>query len=149
MTTVSAEGLAFGLIGESAFVVYHRFTDAAWRAYIDSCCDLLVTHGPQTIRTNLIVGSQRVPTAAQRAAFVQRVKHMPQRVAIVSDSVLERGTLNAMSFLTRVPLDVKPFAPRSFDAALTYLGEKAAFDRVAMAAEVRRLAVHVGLPWCP
>lgn len=82
------------------------------------------------------------PNAAQRAQLAKEhgaAMAMVKRVAFCTESVLVRGAMTALGWVSRAPTTVRPFWLTERDKALEWLAESAVFDRTEAIAEIQRM----------
>jgi hypothetical protein len=124
-------------------VVGTELSDAGWDAYI--------AYGEETARSPYVAltfSPHTSPNSAQRAKLAQRIglqMRLCRRVALVSDVLLARVAVTAMSWLTLHKIPMRSFKSGSSRAALAWLAEEMPFDRSEVEITLSALARDVGL----
>lgn len=136
-------GLGMAICGE-------RFTEADWDAYVECW---RTTIGPRIASEKsgfLIFAPDDGPSAKQRAQLsgdVQIAACMKQctRLALVTDSVMVRGAVTAMNWLSGAGSTSRTFSPSQLDSAMKWLAEGTAFSIPTATVVVRTLAAKVNV----
>ena len=89
-------------------------TDDEWRSYLH----LYESH-QQLVRANLVVTRGGGPNAKQREAMSKLKNLRAFATAVVSDSVVARGIVTAISWIGK---PIRAFTPSETDLAFEYLG---------------------------
>ena len=143
MAAAVSPTVCIGMCGSSS-------TDADWNAYIECWRK---TIGPSLSASKgcfLIFAPVDGPNAAQRSRLSADplvAPHMKQtaRLALLTESMMIRGAVTAMNWVSGAGATNKTFAPAQLDAALAWLGQAKPLDVPATRATLRSLASKVGL----
>jgi hypothetical protein len=124
-------------------VVGNSISDAGWDAYI--------AYGAETAKSpyvTLTFAPLVAPSAAQRARLAQRISpqmRLCSRVALVSDLLLARMAITAMSWLTVHGMPMRAFNVRSCRQALSWLIAGSGRDQHCIEEVLATLVVDAGL----
>jgi hypothetical protein len=132
----ASDSLLFSVVGA-------RLSDAGWDAYI--------SYGEQTATREYVAltfSPHTSPSSAQRARLAQRIAtqmRLCRRVALVSDVLLARVAITAMSWLTVHKMPMRAFNARACRKALTWLSEAMPIDRTEAEFTLAALVNDVGM----
>lgn len=124
-------------------VVGADISDAGWDAYI--------AYGEESARSPYVAltfSPYTAPSSAQRARLAQHIApqmRLCRRVALVSDVLLARVAVTAMSWLTFHKMPMRAFKAKSSRVALAWLAEAMPFDCSEVEAILAMLASDVGV----
>jgi hypothetical protein len=124
-------------------VVGTELSDAGWDAYI--------AYGEETAKSAYVAltfSPHTSPNSAQRARLAQRIAQqmrLCRRVALVSDVLLARVAVTAMSWLTVHRIPMRAFKVGSSRTALAWLAEEMPFDRGEVEITLAALVRDVGM----
>ncbi len=127
----------------SLSVVSNSMSDEAWQSMLDwsaqNLAGVSVNLGYQVAGS--VTSKQRQMASAGSNAL--------KRIALLTDSVVIRGTLTAYGWLTRGQSQYQAYAPQDLEAGLAWLAEVATFDDAAAAAAITELCqrMSVKVPW--
>lgn len=99
-------------------VVYHgplAPTNLEWQRYVTDA----VTSTPRSDRRVVILSRGGSPDGHQRQTLMDALRGHPHPVALLTDKVLVRAAISAMSLFNP---SMKAFAPTAFEAAGDFLG---------------------------
>ncbi len=104
--------------------------DASWAEYVGLLERDIRINGPQTAVMQWI--PDHYPSAKQRKVMTDRSEALRaddvRRLAFISDSLLARGCLTALSWVV-TSVEMKAYVRHDLGAALEWLGQVARFDR--------------------
>jgi hypothetical protein len=118
-------------------------SDAGWDAYI--------AYGQESARNPYVAltfSPYTAPSSAQRARLAQHLApqmRLCRRIALVSDVLLARVAVTAMSWLTFHKMPMRAFKARSSRVALTWLADEMPFDCREVEAILAMLTSDVGV----
>jgi hypothetical protein len=132
---VTADGnLATARVGDLAMVSTgdRPISDEAWREHLEQLGSWVKRHGPAV--AILCYVPKHGPSVEQRRVLAEDYgQHIRidcyRRNALLSESVIVRGILTAIGWLTSGNMKVKTWPPKQVENALTWLAEEARFDR--------------------
>lgn len=116
-------------------------------AELQSYFDVLTREATKLKMQASIILSEHPPTPKQRTLMAERVKASPllaeSTAALITDSVIARGAMTALGWLSKDAQRTRAFSPREVDAALEWLAGIAAFDRAAVRAYLSQRSAKV------
>jgi len=114
--------IAYSLVGDDVLVFLSGNSppdDAEWQAYAHTVAGIAKQAQERGSTLKFIVfADENGPNAKQRAAFVEQLRGLATRTAVVSSSLLARNIITAFGWLN---FSVKGFAPTNLTAAASYL----------------------------
>lgn len=128
----SARGkIQLAIVGELALNGYTEgWQEQDWREYTDFVIEEIDRLG--TPKVGIIIhGAGHIPSATQRAWHTERVgpeRMKMQRLGIMTESILARGAITAVSWIAPVRYQLKAFKPGEIDPMLKWAAEVAKFD---------------------
>jgi hypothetical protein len=109
-----------------------EWTDLQWLRYCQELAGVMQREGP--FHGWLVLPTGQGMTVKQRRVFSVEFRDRLRlaefrRVAFLTDSALLRGVLTAMAWLVRSDAQTTGYKPTEWKDALSWMGEKAEFDR--------------------
>lgn len=148
VTTIKSQ-IAVSRVDElSLFVAAEHFDDDDWADWLEMGTKFTRDFGVSRFILNYSTGSG--PTTRQRAALAavkdQFGFDQIERQVLLTDSVLMRGAIAAMSWLIRPKIETKCYSLSQVDKAFGWLAGGAHFDRDRALMRLNELSERVGLP---
>jgi hypothetical protein len=134
---------------EAMFIVVcgEAWTDADWDAHLNNVETLVRTTGAP--RAILLFAPLHGPTAKQRSAQQKRDSDLGvselKVIAMISDSVLARGALTAISWLIPSKAEIRAFKSTATMEALDWLAAREKIDKQQAIAQLAVMTDRAGM----
>lgn len=145
----SRKQIAFSRSGElSLFVAARHLSDEDWLEWLDLGPSYVREHGEPLAILNYSTGSG--PNAKQRGLLAAKSEELGlsklRCQVLLTDSVLLRGAITAMTWLIKTPAQQKAMSTKEVGAALEWLGQHVRLEPRAAIAHLNEMAGLVGIP---